>query len=101
MKLDISLFLEFDESENLELQINERPYDFRRRIHLERFYCSFKHAEIEDGDLLKGASGNGETIEKSIIDYMQQISGKTLVIDAYKDTRRRIVVPKWDFQVEA
>lgn len=58
-----------------------------------QFYAHFQNAEVKDGACLVGTHGNGCTEDGAITQYAREISGKRLVIDAYKDSRREIEVP--------
>lgn len=56
-------------------------------------HASFEHCEIGGDGLLRGVYGVGATEDQAFKDYAKKISGKLLVIDAYKDTRREILAP--------
>src|ERR1017187_6380550 len=60
---------------------------------LPKFLACFDKTEIRDAHVLKGEYGNGETEEKAIADYAKRISEKCLVVDAYRESRRSIIVP--------
>ncbi len=48
-----------------------------------------------DGGVLIGSHGNGESPSLAIRDYVCQIAGKRIAIDAFsKESRREFVVPK-------
>jgi len=58
-----------------------------------RWYVYFKGCEVKDGNVLCGVFGDGRTIKEAIANYTEAISGKLIVIDAYKETRKEIYVP--------
>ena len=82
---------EFADRHDLTMVVVERP--IRHRDGLKDLYCHFKSAEVKDGGLLRGASGNGNSEDEAISDYARQISEQLLVIDAMTQERREIFVP--------
>lgn len=50
---------------------------------------SFEDVEEKSGALLKGITGRGETVEKAARSYLDEISGKRLVVNAMSKTHRR------------
>ena len=52
----------------------------------------YKNAEVKDGVVLAGVYGVGDDFEKACDDYLLQISGKTLVFNAYSDKRKEVFV---------
>lgn len=50
----------------------------------------FQDAEIKDGSFLVGAFGSGTTLEEACEDYIRQISGKTIVLHAYTNSRKEV-----------
>lgn len=58
-----------------------------------KYYAYFKNSEVRKGIMLSGSYGNGSTEDEAIRNYAKEISGKCLVIDAYKTERRDINVP--------
>ena len=52
---------------------------------------SFKGGELKDGVCLVGAFGKGHSFEEACEDYMRQLSGKTVVFNAYTNRRREVV----------
>ena len=53
------------------------------------------NAEVKIDDfLLKGVYGVGANDKIALKDYAKEISGTLLIIDAYKEARREIKVPK-------
>ena len=80
---------DFADKYGLELNITERE-----NKDLPRFYASFSNVEIKNGSVLSSCFGDGNTIEKAILDYVNRISEKLIVIDAFKPSRREIKVPK-------
>jgi hypothetical protein len=58
------------------------------------FHARLQGVEVKDGGVLIGAYGMGWAPDLAILNYWTQILGKTIVIDAYKSTRREIDVPR-------
>lgn len=58
-----------------------------------RFTCAFDGSEVKEGCFLRGGFGDGDTVEKAIADYVQQIRGKHLVFNAYTPKREDYEVP--------
>lgn len=93
---------EFAEANGLTMEIVERSARERRefgRLHgvtmLPRYIASFKGAEvIRTRGVLSSDYGNGDTEEQAIADYATQISGFTLVLNAYSCKRKEIKVPE-------
>ncbi len=56
-----------------------------------QIYVHYTGADVKDGMMLRAVSGRGGTVEEACQDYLDQISGKTLVIDAF-GTRREVTV---------
>jgi len=82
---------EFAEKNDLVMQV------FERRVPItnpNRFYACFKHCEEKGDGVLIGTYGNGVTPDLAINEYVKMISLKTLVIDAYSDSRKEIKVPR-------
>lgn len=59
-----------------------------------RFSTHFDGVELKEGCMLASASGEGETPEKSMADYIRKIAGKLAVKGAYTDHRQEFTVPK-------
>lgn len=60
------------------------------------FHAAFKGAEVQQGNIgLLSAYGRGHSEESAIDDYARRISGQSLIIDAYLDSRREIRVPNF------
>lgn len=83
----------FEKTHDLELVVHERAKrmsDFTGY----QFYCKFNNAEISDGFCLAGKFGNGNTPDEAIKNYCLEIGGgQTLVVGAYSEQRKEIVVP--------
>lgn len=47
--------------------------------------------EIKDGMFLVGEYGRGQTFEEACEDYIRQISGKTIVLHAYTNSRKEVI----------
>lgn len=56
-------------------------------------HVDFRSTEVKNGMMLRGAYGSGETQAEAADDYLKQIAGETLVVNAYGDNRREIKVP--------
>lgn len=85
----------FAEQHKLTMEVHERnPRDFgsgwKECI---RYYTQFKNCEIKDGSFLSGTFGNGSTPAEAIDDYAKEISGKRIVLNAYRKDRTEIDVP--------
>jgi hypothetical protein len=85
-----STLSEFADQHGLKMVVEERfPADHWAG----RYYASFERADVLSGTMLVGEMGNGPTPGSAIADYGWRISRKTLVIDAMRETRRKISVP--------
>ena len=82
---------EFAERYGLTMVVRERNVPEGSSL---RFYAHFKYAEIKDGRILIGESGNGATPEDAIDDYAKQIELKHLVVDAFGKNRTEMDVPR-------
>jgi len=60
------------------------------------YYAHFQRAEVKDGSILIGTSGEGLTEDEAISNYATEISDKLLVIGAYTKERREIWAPQLD-----
>lgn len=61
-----------------------------------RWMAHFEHTETKDNEhdiFLTGTHGNGNSPENAILNYIEKIKGKFLVIDAMKKSRREFGVP--------
>ena len=59
-----------------------------------RWMAQIERAEIKEGSILSGNYGTGKTPDQAINDYIKQIKGKLIVINATSDKyRREYVVP--------
>ena len=82
---------EFADKHSLEMVVSERSHEMPKSM---RFYAHFKNCEEKTGQgMLRGTFGNGATPTQAIKAYAQEISGKTLVVDAFTEKRREILVP--------
>jgi len=54
-----------------------------------RWSAGFRGAEVKGDGVLIGSHGNGKTPEDAIVDYVDEICGKTLVFNAYSSRDRR------------
>ena len=66
-----------------------------RRYHnqKERWSASIENAEVKQNGCLLGAYGNGNTPMGAIADYIKQIRGETIVLNAMSELRREFTVP--------
>lgn len=55
--------------------------------------ASINGAEIKDGAMLSGAYGRGVTPMEALSHYCTLIAGRTLVLNAYRESRTEINVP--------
>ncbi len=82
---------EFAEKHDLEMVIRERK---TKLSDPSRFYAMFRYAEVVDGGMLVGVSGDGFTHERAISDYASKISLRTIAIHAMRPERKTIEVPR-------
>jgi hypothetical protein len=87
---------EFAACHGLRLVVRERRVAARidQRGPDNRFYATFDGAEIKGDGVLIGMFGNGATIDEAIQAYAREISVHTLVVDAYREARREVIVPR-------
>ena len=57
----------------------------------ESIAVEYEDAEVTDGVFRKGIYGTGETFEQACEDYIEKITGKTLVF-GYGDKRKEVIV---------
>ena len=97
MQIDVKLVQkrsleEFADEHNLVMEVVEREHHgniYGNGYHVSRFYAHFKKVDIKEGFCLIGSTGNGETQEEAIEDYMREISNKLIVFDAFSETDRK------------
>ena len=83
---------EFADKHDLIMEVNERsPVLWKDES--SRYYAHFRNAEISRDIFLAGSFGDGSTPEEAISNYAKEISGRTLVVEACRDSRRDIRVP--------
>ncbi len=82
---------EFADSHHLTMVVRERRLPVGNPS---RYYASFEAAEVKGDGVLIGTYGNGSTPEEAIANYANEITLKTLVLDAMNDDRREIPVPR-------
>jgi hypothetical protein len=58
-----------------------------------RFVADFEYAEIKDDGMLVSIYGEGQSPTEALNDYVDQISGRTLVFDAVGNERQEHLVP--------
>lgn len=82
----------FADKYGLEMVVRERQLPVGNP---ERFYANFRGAELRHGEtFLCSAYGNGATQNEAIAAYAKKIEFKLLIVDAMKDTRQEIWVPR-------
>lgn len=59
-----------------------------------RYICSLEHCEVKDGPILSGVYGEGRSPKEAMNSYAEQISGRLMVFNAYRDTRQEFGVPQ-------
>lgn len=52
-------------------------------------YCD---CGVKDGYFLRGITGRGDTFEEACEDYLNQITGKTLIFNPNTDSEKRVTV---------
>lgn len=83
---------EFADKHDLVMEIHERRTPIGDPS---RYYAHFKSAEAKEGTCcLVGLFGNGSTPEEAITNYAREISLRTIIINAMRDNRREIIVPR-------
>ncbi len=87
---------EFANAHGLTMEIVERGAFARKHTPVDRFYARFKDAEVQEGSVLIGVTGNGNSEYEAIYNYAEKIEGKMLVIDAFGSNRKEIMVPFLD-----
>jgi hypothetical protein len=77
------------------LDIIDCSLDLRRYANQDnRWMAQIERAELKDGSILSGNYGTGKTPDQAINDYIKQIKGKLIVINATSEKyRREYVVP--------
>lgn len=58
-----------------------------------RWLAKIENGEIKNGNLLSGIYGNGNNPKEAIMDYVKQIKGKLLIINAINNNRKEFKVP--------
>jgi hypothetical protein len=61
-----------------------------------RYFARFDDTDVKEDGCLIGITGDGDTPELAVEDYIPKISGKLLVLDAFGSGRREIQVPILD-----
>lgn len=82
---------EFADEHHLVMEVHERA-DFGLESAV-RYYAMFRDCEVLSGRTCYGVFGNGATPNAAIKRYAEEISGKLLVKDAFKETRKEMSVP--------
>ena len=59
----------------------------------DRWLAQIEHCDVKEDGVLAGSYGDGKTPEEAIMDYIDQIEGKCIAINAYTDKRREYNVP--------
>ncbi len=84
--------LDYEKEIGVELVVNERN-SYAINNGLKRYYVSFKNSEILGFGTLTSLSGNANTIDDALEYYCNEISNKTLVLNAYTENRKEIQIP--------
>lgn len=85
---------EFADKHGLVMDVYERSMDkWARSTGMSRFAARFHRAEVHEGTTLTSSAGYGDTPESAISDYVFNIRGELLVIDAVTPTQREIRCP--------
>jgi len=58
-----------------------------------RWVAKFGNAEIKEGGMLSSEYGNGSTPDEAMANYLKNIIGRRVVINAMRDDRREYNVP--------
>lgn len=85
--------------ERCAMKLSEFTGFFRLKLSVDhvpggRVRVYFQNAEIKKRSILTAVRGDGFSREEAVDDYVRKIRGRLLVINAYKKTRREIIVPK-------
>lgn len=83
---------EFADEYGLILEIHERRDT--QRGSLKKYFVNFPNVEVLRGAFLESLYGQGDTEWDAVVDYTKNLSGKPIVIDAYKKTRTELYAPK-------
>jgi hypothetical protein len=84
---------EFADKHGLSIEVRERAID-NSGLATKRFYADFMpSAEVKEGGVLRSSYGNGSIITEAIMNLIENVRLKTIVIGAYKAERREIEVP--------
>lgn len=89
-------FTDFLDAHNLTVVVREfmPGNQYGRKISGNSVWIAdIKNVEIGENGLLAGCCGRGKTKEDALTALGEDISGKHLVVDAYKPTRREIDCP--------
>jgi len=82
--------LDYEKEIGVELVVNERT----PQGNLPKYYIEFENGEVMENKCLCGVTGNGNTIDKALINYCEEISGTRMAFNAYSSSRREIQLPK-------
>jgi hypothetical protein len=85
---------QFADEHGLVLEICERRPDLvigGQRV--ERWYAHFEKVDVIDGCCLVGISGNGDTPEQAVADYIGRIRGQEIAINHFSLDRKNVFVP--------
>lgn len=83
-------FEDFANANGLEIVVRERPGSIGT---MAQFYAKFRGVEVMEPGVLVSAYGNGATPEAAINDYKNELLGKYIAINAYRDDRRNVQCP--------
>jgi hypothetical protein len=107
MKIERKLFgagepttlVEFADKHGLTLKVNERSSSLNENGRLpsgspfRRYWVNFTNVEIMTKGMLRGATGNGDTVDDAIKDLAGELAGERVVVGAYTKRRIELEVP--------
>lgn len=82
---------EFADKHGLVMEVHEREKPATEGM---RFYAHFRDVEVLNGRCLVSEYGDGSDPVIAVARYAKMISGKVIVLNAYRFSRREIIVPK-------
>lgn len=81
---------DFAKEHGLKMMVFERePSMTREPRALSRYFCYFHSLEMKAGGMLTSESGNGDSIDEAIVNYVENISRKKAVYKATSPTERK------------
>ena len=74
---------------NKQIEILHRPSETLDSSSL--WYAKLDDVEIKDGAILSGSFGNGRTPEEALQNYVKELKGQKIVIDAFSKDKRTVL----------